>query len=278
MKHREEFFITPEGLSIYYQYWQPQDAPRAVILLLHGAGEHSSRYARLAEFFSAHGYVIAALDHPGHGKSAGSYGFINRFEDYLDTFAVFHQQVSTDFFGLPQILLGHSMGGLIGANYLLQHQQEFVGCVLSGPAIKIETAPSLLQMLLIRFLSAVLPKTGTLQLDASGVSRDPVEVERYRNDPLVHHGKISARMVAQMFKWMDHLQANAGKMSLPMLLLHGGEDPMVTPEGSRFLHKHISSTDKTLKIYPGLYHEIFNEAERESIFISVLDWCNLRIG
>jgi alpha-beta hydrolase superfamily lysophospholipase len=266
------------SLSIYYQCWEPETGSRALILLVHGAGEHSGRYQRFAEFFTARGYVVAALDHPGHGKSEGRYGHVERFDDFVDTLAMFHRQVSGEFPGLPQLLLGHSMGGLISSLYLLQHQQAFAGCVLSGPAIKTGIEPPRIQMLLIRLLSALLPTLGVLQLDASGVSRDPAEVEKYVSDPLVHHGKMTARKVAELFRGMQQIQAEAGKITLPLLILHGGDDAMTAPEGSRFLHDAVGSQDKTLTIYPGLYHEIFNEPEREEIFRELADWCDRRVS
>jgi acylglycerol lipase len=276
MKNRDGSFAGSRGLSIYYQVWEPEVMPRALILLVHGAGEHCERYRHFARYFTDHGYAVAALDHPGHGKSDGTPGYVERFDDYVDTVRVYHQRLTGEFPGIPQILLGHSMGGLISGLYLLQYQQEFVGCVLSGPAVKTDIEPGLMQMLLIRLLSVVTPKAGVLQLDAKGVSRDPAEVEKYVADPLVFHGKMSARKVAELFKAMNHLQANAGQITLPMLLLHGGEDSMASPESSRFLNSHISSADKTLKIYPGLYHEIFNEPEQQEVFAEVLAWCNDR--
>ncbi len=276
MKNRNGNFTGSRGLSIYYQYWEPEVAPRAVIVLVHGAGEHCARYEHLASYMTQHGYAVAGLDYPGHGRSGGTPGFVERFDDYVETLRTFHQRVGAEFPGLPQILLGHSMGGLISSLYLLQYQQDFAGCILSGPAIKTDIEPGVLQMTLIRLLSAVLPKTGVLQLDANGVSRDPAVVEDYVKDPLVFHGKMSARKVAELFTAMHHIQANAGKITLPMLLLHGGDDAMAAAEGSRFLHSQISSTDKTLKIYPGLYHEIFNEPEQQEIFAEVLAWCNDR--
>jgi len=218
MKKRDGNFSGAGDMSIYYQYWEPDAQPRAIILLVHGAGEHIARYEHFARYLTDHGYAVAALDHPGHGRSAGT-----------------HQQVVADFSGVPQILLGHSMGGLISSLYLLQHQRDFIGCILSGPAIKTDIEPGVLQMYLIRFLSAVLPKAGVLQLDATGVSRDPAEVAKYVNDPLVFHGKMSARKVSELFKAMHHIQAEAGKINLPMLLLHGGDDAMAAAEGSRFL-------------------------------------------
>jgi alpha-beta hydrolase superfamily lysophospholipase len=274
MKHSEDSFEGMGGTSIYCQCWQPDDPARALVILVHGAGEHSGRYQHVAERFTERGYVVAALDHPNHGRSGGRYGHVDRFDDFIETLGIFHRRVRADFPGLPTILLGHSMGGLISSLYLLQHQSEFIGCVLSGPAIKTDIEPGLLQMLLIRFLSSVAPKTGVLQLDANGVSRDPVEVEKYVSDPLVNHDKMSARKVSELFHAMNRIQQQAGTITLPMLIMHGEADSMASAKGSHFLHEHISSADKTLKIYTDLYHEIFNEPERAQVLADALDWCD----
>ncbi len=274
MKHSEDSFEGIGGAQIYCQCWQPDSAARALVIVVHGAGEHSGRYLHLAERFTERGYAVAALDHPNHGRSGGRYGHVDRFDQFLETLGIFHRRVRADFPGLPTILLGHSMGGLISCLYLLRQQTDFVGCVLSGPAIKTDIEPGALQMLLIRLLSAVAPKTGVLQLDANGVSRDPAEVEKYVSDPLVNHGKMTARKVSELFHAMNHIQQHAGSITLPMLLLHGEADSMASAAGSRFLHEHLGSADKTLKIYPGLYHEIFNEPEREQVLADALDWCD----
>ncbi len=276
MKHSEGTF-TVNGCSIYFQYWVPESDPRAVMLVVHGAGEHSGRYDRLAEYCAARGYAVAALDHPGHGRSEGQRVHVQRFDDYLRALEHFHARVKSDFQGVPQFLLGHSLGGLISSHYLLAHQQDFVGCVLSGPAIKTDIEPGLVQTWLIRTLSLVYPTAGVLQLDASGVSRDEAEVERYLNDPLVYNGKLSARLVSELFGAMGEIHTLAAGIQLPLLLLHGGDDAMASPEGSRLLHDRVSSQDKSLKIYPGLYHEIFNEPEHPEIFKELLDWCDARL-
>jgi len=277
VKHTEGKLAGARNLSVYYQYWTPESAPKALLLLVHGAGEHSERYRPLARYFTRHGYAIAALDHPGHGKSEGRYGHVERFDDFVSTLDIFQRKVTGDFPQLPQILLGHSMGGLISSLYLLRNQQNVVACVMSGPAIKTDIEPGYLQLLLIRCLSMVAPKSGVLQLDAAGVSRDPAVVAAYVSDPLVNHDKMSARMVAELFAGMKQVQAEAGQITLPLLLLHGGADVMASPEGSRFLYEHVSSADKTLEIFPGLFHEIFNEPEHEAIFATVLEWCDKRL-
>ncbi len=277
MKEREGRFSGAKGMSIYYHYWEPEQPPRGLVLVIHGAGEHCMRYQHLGEQLTARGLALAGLDHIGHGKSDGTYGHVDRFADFAETLEIYQRQVQGDFPGVPMILLGHSMGGLISANYLLKHQQEFIGCVLSGPAIKTELQPGAVQIALIRFLSAIAPRMGALQLDASGVSRDPAEVEKYQKDPLVNHGKMSARKVSELFKWMGNIQEHAREITLPLLLLHGGEDLMTSPAGSQFLYDEVASQDKTLKIYPGLYHEIFNEPEKEEVLADLLNWCEQRL-
>lgn len=265
---------SPLGENIYYQSWEPDAAARAVFIVAHGAAEHSGRYERFAKYFVEQGYGVVALDLPGHGRSGGTPGYIDRFENYLESLDLVRRQAAADMGATPQILLGHSMGGLASTLYLLENQDVFLGCVLSGPAIKTDIQPGVFQTKLIQFLAAALPRVGVLQLDAKGVSRDPAEVERYVEDPLNYTGKLSARLVSELFLSMAHVQAEASKITLPLLILHGGDDSMASPDGSRFLAENVGSKDKTLEIYPGLYHEIFNEPEREQVFADVLRWCD----
>jgi alpha-beta hydrolase superfamily lysophospholipase len=278
MNHRDGSFQGARGQSIYYRYWVPDDALRGVILLVHGAGEHGDRYAYFAQRCCDVGLAVAALDHAGHGKSDGDYGHMERFQDHLDNLDAFRQQVAQAFPGQPLVLVGHSMGGLISACYLLEHQAHFAACVLSGPAIKTELEPGFVQTALIRLLSALAPRMGVLQLDAGGVSRDPAVVEAYQQDPRINHGKMSARFVSELFGAMGRIQAEAASIELPLLIMHGESDVMTAPSGSQFLHDRVSSTDKALKLYPGLYHEIFNEPERDTVIDDLLGWLDTRLG
>ncbi len=277
MQQREGTLQGPHGGEVYYRYWLPDEAPKALILLVHGAGEHSGRYQGFAERACAEGYAIAAPDHPGHGRSAGHRVYVDRFDDYLDALRSVQEQAQSEFPDLPVFLLGHSLGGLISCCYLLRHQGDFVGCVLSGAALATELEPGWFQSTIIRLLSRLTPRLGMMQLDATAVSRDPQEVQRYIDDPLVHSGKVPARFLVEFMAAMQRIQQRAGEIELPLLILHGSADSLTSPEGSRFLQDAAASADKTLTIYPGLYHEIFNEPERDAVIGDVLQWCDQKL-
>lgn len=260
------------GANLHWQAWLPAEPMRAVVILAHGYAEHLGRYAYFAAKLNAAGIGVYALDHWGHGRSDGIYGFVPYFSVFTDGVEALLQHVQREHGNTPRFLIGHSMGGLIAAAHLVTHQQHYAGAILSGPAIKAAQEPSKLMIWVSRLLSRLAPKLGVLALDSAGVSRDPQVVTAYLADPLVYTGKMSARLAAEMFAAMAGVRAHAGSISLPLLLLHGGADRLAAPEGSQFLAEHVSSPDRELKIYPGLFHEIFNEPERDSVISDVTDW------
>jgi len=255
---------------LYRQSWSPDDEPRAAILLVHGLGEHSGRYAYLAEHCTARGFDVHAVDHYGHGKSEGMAGHVERFSVFLDGLRALRDSVRDS--ERPLFLLGHSMGGLIAARFLVEDQASFRACVLSGPALLSDAAPSALVMAIVRLVSWLAPTAPLLGLDPSGVSRDPDVVAAYVRDPLVHHGKSTARLIVELTAAMQAGLAEAPTIELPLLLMHGEADKLTSPSGSQALYERVRSTDKTLRLYPGLYHEIFNEPERDQVLGEMSAW------
>ena len=260
------------GARLHCKAWLPGGRPKAIVLLVHGYAEHLGRYEHVAARLNRSGYGVYAVDHWGHGRSDGVPGFVPAFSVYVDGVEALLAQVKTLQPAAPRILLGHSMGGLIAATTLLRGQHEFVGAVLSGPAIKAAQEPPALTIAIAKLLSRIVPQLGVLQLDGSLVSRDPQVVAAYRADPLVYRGKVGARLGAELFAAMNEVQANAARITLPILLLHGAQDGLAAPAGSEFLHQHVGSTDKTLNLYPGLYHEIFNEPEQQLVLGDMVAW------
>jgi len=272
MKHQEGFFRGVRGGNNYFQCWLPDTAPKAVLLLVHGLAEHSGRYANLVAHLVPRGYALYGMDHVGHGKSDGARAHVERFDDFVQPLRTYFGMVREWQPDAPIFLVGHSLGALIGATYLLDHQDGLQGAILSGPAVKIPGNISPVTILAGRILSVLMPKVGVLGLDARGISRDPAVVAAYVNDPLVFTGKATARLGAEMLKAMQRITAEANRIRLPLLILQGGADKLVDPAGARMLHDLAGSADKTLKIYEGLYHEVYNEPERDQVLRDVESW------
>ena len=257
---------------LYRQSWLPEERLRAAILLVHGLGEHSGRYEYLAAHCTARGFAVHAIDHYGHGRSEGLKGHVERFSVYLDGLRALRDDLRENETDLPLYLLGHSMGGLIAAAFLGEDQASFRGCVLSGPALQSEAEPPALVMAFVRLISMLAPTAPLIGLDPSGVSRDPEVVKAYVRDPLVHHGKASARLIAELSSAMRSTLASAPDIELPLLIMHGDADQLTSPAGSQALYDAAGSADKTLRLYAGLYHEIFNEPERDQVLAEMSTW------
>ena len=272
MKRKEDTFRGLKDLTLYYQCWLPDRSPEAILLVVNGLAEHSGRYVNLVNYFVPKGYAVYSYDHRGQGKSEGLRCYVDRFSDYVSDLRTFFDIIRSEHGDTKIFLVGHSMGGTIATAYAVQHQQQLAGLLLSGASVTASsTVPSAL-VAVARVLSAVLPRMGTMVLDASAISRDQVVVDAYVNDPLVYRGKIRARTGAELIKIWQELPAQMPEINLPILIMHGTADQLSDPEGSRLLYERIGSTDKTLKLYEGFYHEIFNEPEREQVFADMEAW------
>jgi alpha-beta hydrolase superfamily lysophospholipase len=278
MRHQEGTFKGVRNASIYYQCWLPEGESRAVLLIVHGLAEHSGRYMNVVNYFVPLGYAVYGVDHVGHGKSSGTRVYVERFEDYTDTLKTYFDMVRRWQADKPICLVGHSMGGLIGAVYLLSHQAELTGAVLSGPAVKIHGTVSPAAICVGNVISVLMPKLGLIGLEAEGVSRDPGVVRAYVSDPLVCRGKVTARLSAELVKAVRLVTAKATKITLPILIVQGGADKLVDPKGAQMLYDAVSSADKTIKIYDGFYHEVFNEPEHDRVLGDVKAWLETHLG
>jgi len=272
MRHEEGFFEGVRGIRIYRQSWLPDGEPRAVLLVVHGLGEHCGRYSNVVNHLVPLGYALYGLDHVGHGKSEGTREYVERFEDFTDTLDAYRGTVSQAQPDKPLVLYGHSLGGLISTYYLLEHQAGLAGAILSAPLSRVPENVSAMTVVLGRVLSRIAPKAGVVPVDATGVSRDPAVVQAYVDDPLVFHGKAPARLAAEMLRAMRRVTAEAAKITLPIMMLQGSADRLVNPGDARFLYDTVSSADTTLKVYEGLYHEAHNEPECATVFHDIEAW------
>ena len=271
MKHEAGQFPGTGGVSIYWQAWLPEPA-HTVLLIAHGVGEHSGRYLQVGKHFSEQGYAVFALDHRGHGQSAGKRGHVDRFADYIADLDILRHRAASQFPGKKIFLLGHSLGGLIATSYALLHPAELSGLVISSAAYKMEIKANPVKLALGRFFSKYVPAlTMGNELDPNGVSRDPAVVKAYLEDPLVHD-RVSARFFTEFVAAMAEVHARAASLKMPVLIMQSGADKLVLPEGAKEYFDKVGSSDKTFKLWPGLYHEMFNEPEQAQVLNFASGW------
>lgn len=276
IKHGEGRINGQAGLNIYWQVWQApvaQSAPGPTIVIAHGLGEHGGRYRRVAEFLVGRGCVVYAIDHRGHGRSAGPRAFVDRFDHAVADLDQLIDLARRERPGPKLFLLGHSMGGSLALDYAIKHQEKIDALLLSGPGAAL-TAASAFVVLMSKLLSFLAPSLGVLAIDPSAVSRDPVEVAAYVSDPLNFHGKVPARTAGELVSFIERLPDRLATLTLPLLIMHGKADTLTDVAGSEMVMRGVRSKDKTLLVYEGLRHEIFNElpVDRARVFDDLWTW------
>jgi alpha-beta hydrolase superfamily lysophospholipase len=274
-EHPDGFLAGADTAQIYWQAWLPSGEPRAVVVIAHGIGEHSGRYGHVAARLTAAGFAAYALDHRGHGRSSGPRALIDRMDHAVADVDRFVTLAASRHAGRPLHLLGHSMGGAIAIAYALAHQERLRGLVLSSAAASLASAPASAR-LEARVLGVVAPGAGTMEIDPSLISRDQAVVRAYREDPLVYRGKLPARTVAEIAATIEGFPAQVPELRLPLQVMAGTGDRIVSPSGSRMVHDRAGSPDRTLRLYDGLYHELFNEPERRVVLGDVTAWLDAR--
>ncbi|HEY74831.1 MAG TPA: alpha/beta hydrolase [Thermoflexia bacterium] len=271
MNHSEGTFQGYGGLELYYQRWRPEGEPKAVLVIVHGFGEHSGRYGNVVDWLVPKGYAVYGFDLRGHGRSPGQRGYIHRWAEYREDVRAFLTFVQEQEPGRPLFLMGHSMGGLIVLDYALHHPEGLQGVIGSGPALA-QTGVSPFLVALGRLFSRFWPRFGLdTKLDATAISRDPAVVDAYVNDPLVH-SVATARLGAEMTETMEWVNAHAADLRVPLLILHGGADRLVPPEASRAFLERVALEDKTYHEYEGYYHEPHNEVGWERPLADLEAW------
>jgi alpha-beta hydrolase superfamily lysophospholipase len=273
----ERSFDGVDGVRIVYDVWTPDATPRGVVILSHGFGEHARRYDHVAQRFGRDGLLTYALDHRGHGRSGGKRVLVKDISEFTGDFDTLVGIATHEHPGVPRIVLGHSMGGGIVFAYGVEHPDNYDLMVLSGPAVAAQTAVSPLLARLAKTIGAIAPGLPLQQLDAGAVSRDPAVVDAYNTDPLVYHGKVPGGIARVLLLVGETMPQRAASLAAPLLVVHGSDDHLIPVEGSRQLVAAVGSSDVELKVYPGLYHEVFNEPEQDQVLDDVVSWINARL-
>jgi alpha-beta hydrolase superfamily lysophospholipase len=274
---QESSFIGKYDYSIFWRKWLPVNKNvKAIIMLVHGLNEHSGRYINVASEITPEGYPIYAIDHRGHGKSSGKRAYVKRFEDFLDDLRTFYLNiVRKEAEGKPIFILGHSMGSFITMNYVRLYQEGLSGMILSGSGSKTTVSASL--QFFAKILSFITPTIAIeLPFEEEWITRDKEEIKKYDEDPLCGT-KTTFRLGAEINKWIKIGFKNVDQIKIPTLLQRGSADQSF--DGIDELFEKIGAEDKSLKIYEGLKHEIYNELidDRKIVLKDLLNWLNNHI-
>jgi acylglycerol lipase len=271
---RYERSIQGTSEALFRRGWIP-GSPRACVLLVHGFAEHSGRYEHVGLWLAERGYSVHAYDHLGHGRSGGRRCHVDRFDEYLDDLAIVLDQVRSDEPDLPTFLVGHSMGGLVVAAFARERKPDVAGIVLSGAALAVPEGAARMRFWLIRAIRAVLPRLRLEPgLDLDGLASDPRVAEAYLADPLVER-KMTASLGAELMSALERTGPHGRDVALPLLALHGADDPICAPTGSEQFAA-AAPLGRFIR-YPGLRHEIFNEPSYRDVLADVASFLEERL-
>lgn len=263
---------TDDGETIYAQKWILENNPKAIIILVHGLGEHIGRYDHVANYFNQRNIAMFGFDHRGHGKTTGRRGHISSTEDYFQDIDHMIELAKKEFPGAPIFLYGHSLGGNMVLNYSLKKKPEIRGVICTSPGLAVGQPVPPAKLFLAKILKTVLPSmTMDNGLDVDNLSHDPEVIQKYKDDPLVHP-MISAKLAMDMFANGAWVLENAKVFPIPLLLMAGEEDHIVNLDVIEQFAKKVPAELITFEICKGLFHEIHNEYEKEQVFQKMYSW------
>jgi alpha-beta hydrolase superfamily lysophospholipase len=271
MIHETFYWNTPDNKSLFAQCWKPDKAAGTTILMVHGLGEHSGRYAHWAELFAGQGINFMSFDLRGHGKSAGRRGHAKSMNILLDDLDMVIDKTKELFPDTRLVLYGNSMGGNLVLNHIIHRNRSISGLVVTSPWLKLVKEPSPVLLATASIANKFLPSlTLPNGLKAEDLSHDPKVVKEYTTDPL-NHNKISFRLFHEIYHGGYHALRNVYKINYPFLLMHGSEDKITSPKASE--NYVMNTTSRThLKLWEGQYHELHNELIYKEVFEYIMDW------
>ena len=275
VKVSEGSFQGVGGLNIFTRTWRPEADPRGVVVIVHGFNSHSGQYQWVADQLTATGFAVYALDHRGRGRSDGERFYVEKMEDYVDDVATLVNEAKSENPGLPIFVLGHSAGGVISCTYTLDHQSEINGLICESFAYELPVPDLALSFL--KGLSYITPHTHVFSLKNEDFSRDSEVVAALNNDPLIKGESQPAQTAKVMINADNRLREEFPLIKLPVLILHGTEDKATKPSGSQHFYEQAGSTDKTLKLYEGHYHDLLADVGKEAVMADIQAWIVARL-
>ena len=279
MKSYEANLKSNDGTDFFVRCWEPDSRTKAVIVLIHGLGEHTGRYEHVAQAMTGAGYALCGMDLRGHGRSVGVRGHIPTLDIAMQDIREFLIFVTKRYPELPHFLYGQSMGGLLILAYALQHKPVLKGVIATSPGLRSPLREQKGKVLLAKILGSLAPNALIVSgLDTGGLSGDAQVIQAYTTDPLVHD-RISLGLGKGLLKAADYVWEHAGEFSLPLLLMHGTADPITYAHGSEGFAALASKNnrDVTLKLWDGLYHELHNEPQKQDVLRFMTAWLDAHL-
>lgn len=268
--YKEESLDGAGGLKIFTRSWRPEGPARGVVVLSHGFNSHSGYYLWVAEQLLAGGLAVYALDYRGRGKSDGERYYVEKFSEYQGDLDMTVKLARSREPGLPIFILGHSAGGVIACNYVLDNQADIAGLICESFAYKVPAPDFALSVL--KGLSHLAPHAHVLKLKKEDFSRDPKVVRALLDDPLLADEVQPTKTVAEMVRADERLKRDFKLFTLPLLIIHGTKDTVTRPEGSQEFYANASSKDKTLKLYEGYFHDPLSDIGKETVIADIRSW------
>ena len=267
--------LSNAGLELFYRSWQPSGAKRAIVVIVPGFNSHSGYYSWVGERLAEHGLAAYAVDLRGRGQSNGERFYVQTFADYTSDVQTLVTHIRSSEPKLPLFMLGHSAGGVVACTYTLDHQSELAGLICESFAFKVP-APDF-ALAVFKGLAHVAPHTHVLHLKNEDFSRDPAVVRKMNADPLIHNETQPTQTLAEMVRADARLEREFGQITLPVLILHGTSDKATRFAGSQQFYDNAGSSDKTIKLYEGAYHDPLNDTVKDQVMADVVSWIEARL-
>ncbi|RZU47520.1 alpha-beta hydrolase superfamily lysophospholipase [Fluviicoccus keumensis] len=273
MARYKTFEFRSRGVRLNARKWWPDKGyPRSVVVCVHSWGDHSGRFTELAEQLTLHGYAVYAFDFEGHGESEGDRARIHDFDDMVADLTIFVGVVHNELRSVPLFLCAYAIGGMVAVDYLTT-RHDVDGAIFAACALAEGKAVPPLKRLFAWVVGGLLPWLPVARITfGHQMSRDPVQVRAWEEDPLIWHGKMTAGAAKQMMVGLQKISKKLELVDLPLLVLHGSADPLVDPVSGMALEKRSPSIDKRLINYDGAYHDLFHDSHREQVFADVRAW------
>lgn len=270
-----EEWLDGTGGRIFTRHWEPEGPAKANLVICHGVNSHGGQYIRAAEEFAARGFAVTTLDLRGRGKSDGERFYVESIGDYVSDLSQAIELGRSKHPDLPLYLLGHSAGGVTSVSYALDYQDRIDGLICESFAFRV-FAPNF-ALKLLEGASHFVPHAHVLRLKMEDFSRDPEWVAQLNADPLTHDEVQPVQTVAAFARAGERFEREFGRITLPVLILHGTDDKATRPDGSQQFFDEAGSSDKTLRLYDGYYHDLPNDIGRERVMDDIIAWIDERI-